>query len=128
MVDLRLGGGVTLRVINTHFDNGGGNDGVRDAAAAQLLDNVEGPTVVMGDLNTDPEDPAYATLAAQLSDVWVEVGQGAGATLPADAPVRRIDYVFSSGLTATAAALVDGSDGAQHLSDHLGVQATFAPP
>lgn len=50
------------------------------------------PCVVAGDFNDRPDSALHARLAAALSDCWRE--PAAGATFPADAPDRRIDWVL----------------------------------
>ena len=128
VANVRLGDGTMVRVINTHFDFGAGNDAIRTDEATAVLGEVGvGPTLLLGDLNADPGDPAYAALDAELDDVWSIVGAGDGFTIPADAPTRRIDYIWFNGLTPRTATIVDESSGGVYLSDHVGVLATFEP-
>lgn len=49
--------------------------------------------VLMGDMNAQPDSAEMKALAGVLSDAW-EAGTGTGATIPVDAPTRRIDYIF----------------------------------
>jgi endonuclease/exonuclease/phosphatase family metal-dependent hydrolase len=58
----------------------------RDAALARVRTRIDtlladgDPVVVMGDYNTAPTEPGYATLAKGLRDVHDEVGFGPGWT------------------------------------------------
>jgi endonuclease/exonuclease/phosphatase (EEP) superfamily protein YafD len=97
-VTLDLGSGRNLNVLNAHplpghierasslglpvaFDS---TD--RDAALARVRTRIDAllargdPVVVMGDYNTAPTEPGYATLVSGLRDVHVEVGLGPGWT------------------------------------------------
>ena len=78
--------------------------------------------ILMGDMNAQPDSQEMETLAGLLSDAW-EAGSGNGATIPVDAPTRRIDYIFlgSAWPTATQAHVP-----ATTASDHLPVVA-FVP-
>lgn len=127
VMDVRLGGGEQLRLVNTHFDYGAANDDVRAQAADSIVQQKnELPILVTGDFNATPDSPAYGVLSGAFDDVWsVANPNDDGETIPSDSPVRRIDYVFSSGLTVQTAELVDGTDGSLHLSDHLGIAATL---
>ncbi len=74
---------------------------------------LQGPVVVLGDMNMSELSPAYAQLAASFRDAYREAGWGFGFTFPAGlhvhgvaapGPLFRIDYIFySAGLRATAA-------------------------
>jgi endonuclease/exonuclease/phosphatase (EEP) superfamily protein YafD len=98
-------------------------------ALLRAIDAVEGPLVVMGDFNTGDREPPYAALAARLHDAYAETAWGFGLTFPttpvlADVPVAfplvRIDYVWSKGGVAAAAARVICQSGG---SDHCAVVA-----
>jgi endonuclease/exonuclease/phosphatase family metal-dependent hydrolase len=94
--------GTHVRVFSTHLDYRLDRR-VRDLQVAETLerlDAVEGPIVLMGDLNAPPDAPELAPLFRRLRDVWPSVGD-LGLTYPASTPVRRIDYVLvSEGLRA----------------------------
>ena len=56
-----------------------------------------------------------------LRDAWTECGQGDGFTYPADAPAKRIDYLFLTGdLHCSAARVID-----TQISDHRPVLVTL---
>jgi len=78
-----------------------------------ILGASERPTVLLGDLNATPERDELAPLFARMRDAWT-AGTGAGFTFPAEAPVRRIDYVFVEGpLTVLESGVVE-TDGSDH--------------
>jgi endonuclease/exonuclease/phosphatase family metal-dependent hydrolase len=64
------------------------------AAVAQLP--AERPFVLCGDFNDSPKGPAYALLAAVLTDSWSELTPDEpGFTIPADKPTSRIDFFWT---------------------------------
>jgi endonuclease/exonuclease/phosphatase family metal-dependent hydrolase len=111
--------GRRVRVVSTHLEYASGSE--RKAQAEALVEHLQSsaePTVVMGDLNGEPDDSGLAPLRDAFTDAWEAAGDGDGFTNPARAPHRRIDYVFFRGLTATSAEVQDST-----ASDHLAVRA-----
>jgi endonuclease/exonuclease/phosphatase family metal-dependent hydrolase len=88
--------GTEVRVFNTHLDYRP-DPRVRrlqvDAMLALMTD--AGAAMLAGDLNAPPSAPELATLFRRLSDAW-PAQAGDGFTYPANAPVRRIDYLLVS--------------------------------
>lgn len=123
--------GEALRFYATHFDYGSANQSVRAQSAQAILADapVGVRTFVAGDLNAEPGEPGPAELAGELVDLWGAANPSSpGLTMPASAPTRRIDFVFASpasppALEPLGARLLDESEGAVLLSDHLGVAA-----
>ena len=91
-------GAARVRVFTTHLDYRA-DPRVRhlqvDATIARL-DPISGPMVLMGDLNAPTHAAELAPLFQRLRDAWPD-GPDAGFTYPATAPVRRIDYILTSG-------------------------------
>jgi endonuclease/exonuclease/phosphatase family metal-dependent hydrolase len=57
--------------------------------------------LLIGDLNHSPEQPEYEMWKkGGWVDTFTEVGKGNGATIKADLPKWRIDYVWASGSIA----------------------------
>ena len=54
------------------------------------------PTILCGDLNDSPTSYAYHLLRIELTDSFVESGNGLGATYNGVIPTFRIDYIFHS--------------------------------
>ncbi len=104
-------------------------DRVRQAERIVALAERTGPTIILGDFNTEPlqEDVAYGVLSRNFTDAWATANPGAAAasgwTSPAGTPEERIDYVWLRGAWDVRSARVVGDARA---SDHLGVVATVA--
>ena len=134
-VDLTLHGR-TVRVVNTHLE--AFSPLVAAGQALELLAGPAagpGPTILLGDFNAEPGEPAYAVLAgAGYADVWPAVGAGPGLTCchddltPAIPYDERIDLVFVRGGISPVSADVIGDEAAAGFpffpSDHAGVVAT----
>ena len=59
------------------------------------LAGLPGPLVLVGDFNTNPDDPAVAMLAANLHDALAAVGRGTEGTLVTGGTAAdRIDFLF----------------------------------
>jgi len=100
--------GRDLYFATTHFDNNPPN---QDMSAPLFVERsrawaTEMPVILTGDFNSQPTDPAYATLTAglgaltlrnafELSEDWaVDHNQAAE---PAWDPIHRIDHIFVAG-------------------------------
>jgi endonuclease/exonuclease/phosphatase family metal-dependent hydrolase len=93
-VDVR---GQRIRVLDTHLDYRG-DPAVRTRQVAEMVRYVNAsplPTVVFGDLNAPPDAAELRPLLERLHDAWPR-DAGGGFTYPANAPVKRIDYVLAS--------------------------------
>ena len=120
-----LGGGETLDVVATHFHAGDEDSPIRVPQARAVLDAIDSDRtmVLIGDLNAHPDHPEMLLMsAAGLLDTFVSSGApGNGFTYPADAPWKRIDYIWSSpDLKAR-----DHSNPDSQASDHLAVAVTL---
>ncbi|HZN73681.1 MAG TPA: endonuclease/exonuclease/phosphatase family protein [Micromonosporaceae bacterium] len=136
-------GGQPLRIVTTHLEAFDAD--VRLAQGRELVDALDArglPAVVLGDLNTGPEDETYALFRkCGFHDAWTDAhGDADGhtglqaSTLDNDVSRldQRYDYVLhrAPGLATASAALV-GADAGSRLpsglwaSDHAGVVATF---
>jgi endonuclease/exonuclease/phosphatase family metal-dependent hydrolase len=60
----------------------------------QMAEARSARAILGGDLNARPEEGGPSTLAGRATDCWRAVGEGDGATFPAEAPTARIDYLF----------------------------------
>lgn len=101
LTTLRSGAG-PLHVLNTHLD-ASRDDRYRLQEVEQLLHVADslrtlgGRVMIGGDLNAEPNSAVIARLLdAGWRDAWTVCGSGDGLTFPADAPVKRIDYLFLS--------------------------------
>ncbi|HEX5475173.1 MAG TPA: endonuclease/exonuclease/phosphatase family protein [Vicinamibacterales bacterium] len=113
--------------INTHLDPSN-DDTYRRQEVQDLLHLVRQrlaaglPMIVGGDFNSTPDNAVQQTLrAAGLRDAWTECGQGDGFTYPANAPAKRIDYLFLTGNLHCASAQVLDT----RISDHRPLLVTM---
>lgn len=117
-----------LHLLNTHLDHRGAASG-RHQQVVQLLayvaDNVPrgAAAILAGDMNATPGMPEVRAVGVAFADAWTACGRGDGATFRADAPDRRIDYVFLAGARCTAARVIDVI-----LSDHRAVTVDVQLP
>lgn len=110
--------GLRVSAYSAHWDHG--SDVARRAqarATAALVEADPRPTIVGGDLNAVPQSPAYLILRrAGLRDAW-RVGEGAGLTVPAHNPRRRIDFLlYGGGFAPLQSTVLDSA-----VSDHKAV-------
>jgi endonuclease/exonuclease/phosphatase family metal-dependent hydrolase len=124
---VELGGGA-LWVTTTHLSSR--SAGERAAQAAAVAGLHTGPAevgVVVGDLNADAGAPELDVLRERFTDAWHlararadqarrwSLHRDAGRTHPARRPHVRIDQVWvSTGVTVTAAEVLDGSGCSDH--------------
>lgn len=123
-VTIRTPGG-EVDVFATHLDFRP-DPAVRRAQVADMLAIVGAarhPVILMGDLNAPPEAPELRPLFGPLRDVW-DAREGRGATYPADAPTKRIDYVLVSPRIRVLRTRVVRTGA----SDHLPLVADLAMP
>ncbi|ADQ68184.1 hypothetical protein C499_15280 [Halogeometricum borinquense DSM 11551] len=141
--------GREFTAVNTHLE--ASSESVRGSQAdelASVLDDIDGRTVLLGDLNDGPayKNGAYETLTSNLADAWKQARSDAdgftccrSATLDGEESMpKRVDHVLvRSGVAATDAKLigagaesrlhttVNGSSRTLWPSDHAGVVATL---
>jgi endonuclease/exonuclease/phosphatase family metal-dependent hydrolase len=113
--------------LSVHLGLDGAERGRQAESLVRLLESLDAPVVVGGDLNATPDMRSTARLSMALRDAWSVRGQGEGPTFPAFAPVARIDYVFVRGAGEVVSVAV-GGDGASEASDHLPVTVRLQLP
>jgi endonuclease/exonuclease/phosphatase family metal-dependent hydrolase len=140
--------GETFRFVDTHLEAYSG--GVSGAQAKELL-SKKGPTrtrmpvVLVGDLNSDPTDPApgsdaYKAIARSFTDV-LKRARRTGATCcqaedlrnPTSMLNQRIDFILTKPRLRILAAALFGNRPANRISglwpsDHAGLDATLRLP
>lgn len=122
-------------VVCTHLQTQQGGDPDAVAVQGEQAERVvalagDAPrTVLLGDFNVTPgDDPAYRVLAEAFTDAWVAAGSQSsahGGTYPADAPVERIDHVWTGPAWSARSAATHGGWDA---SDHRAVSAVLEDP
>ena len=107
--------GTSVRVFNTHIDYRP-DPSVRQKQVAEMLayiGELTTPTLLMGDLNAQPQAPELQPLLERLRDAW-PAAAGPGHTYPAAEPVRRIDYVLTSAHFRVGSAQVPATTASDH--------------
>ncbi len=95
MVDVNIGG-ARVNFVTTHLDYQF-EDGrlFETQQLLEFLNDIEGPLIVVADLNDTPGGSAYELMRTRFDDAWVvSKAKGDGFSYPADKPVKRIDHIF----------------------------------
>jgi endonuclease/exonuclease/phosphatase family metal-dependent hydrolase len=113
--------GQEIRVLNTHFGLTSEQRLAQSQRLVEVLASDDTPTVLLGDLNAEPDSPEIRRL--------VDAGLRHAAptevlTFPCDHPTTRIDYV----LVTDAFKIRDGFTVATPSSDHLPLVADLVLP
>ncbi|HET6763872.1 MAG TPA: endonuclease/exonuclease/phosphatase family protein [Longimicrobiaceae bacterium] len=112
--------GGPLAVLDTHLDHLGEDVWrIQEIATVLRVARSAGeagmPVLLGGDFNARPESAVHAELrGAGFRDAWAGCGQGDAMTFPANAPTRRIDYLYITGHTRCLDARVLASDASDH--------------
>lgn len=120
--------GIEVRTICVHL---GVDPAERRRHVGDLLsvvDGLDGPVLLGGDLNEHPQRRATASLGERLWDAWLLGGDVAGETFPAHAPTARIDFLFVSEGVRVERAMVPATPEARIASDHRPVVAEVSLP
>lgn len=103
MAKVRLPNGQILIVHSAHLRPGAEPE-IRQREISEMLRSMridleaERAMLLIGDLNHSPEQPEYKMWQeAGWVDTFAQVGIGTGATIKADLPKWRIDYVWAAG-------------------------------
>jgi len=139
-----LAGGATVVVAVTHLHHKVPDLAERDEQAAKLLEWLEtspaaDATIVMGDFNADPQEPAYARMtAAGYRSAYLEAnGAEPAVTWPSglqapgmdtDGDPDCLDYIWVRGTVRVVDARLawdrpDPTDPTLYASDHIGIAA-----
>lgn len=85
--------GKKIRVLTSHYGLSH-QERVHAVSETIRLSKEPIPTVFMGDLNAEPDDPVLASLFEYFCDTAQSLGRSETLTFRSDAPDRRIDYIF----------------------------------
>ena len=115
---INTGNGTRLHIIATHFHHIEEDTDIRQLQAKTVLDfwgNAD-HTVLLGDLNADPDGPEMEMLRqGGLVDAAVAAGGTPAYTSTSDNPDRRIDYIWISSDLRVSSVLVPVSKASDHL-------------
>lgn len=120
--------GMPLVVASTHLSL---DDDERLAQARTVTDLVAryaAPAVLAGDVNEDPDDPAFRHLAGVFTDAYAAAPDGDGLTSTAKHPRRRIDAVFVDRRLDVVRCGIPDVPGIPDASDHRPVLAVVRVP
>ncbi len=109
--------GKKLTVLNTHFGLGKGEDKCAVDTVLSLLDSIDTPVVLMGDLNKTPDDEQIKRISDVLVDAHAYLGKDE-LTFTSDKPEIRIDYIFVRGAEILSADTIK-----RVVSDHYAITA-----
>jgi endonuclease/exonuclease/phosphatase family metal-dependent hydrolase len=86
-------------------------------------------TVLAGDVNEPPDQPAWRALTSRLRDAYAAAPWGGEKTFPSAAPYARIDGIFvTSGVQVVRCGVPQDVPGLTTASDHLPVVADLLLP
>lgn len=115
-------------VVSTHLGLGPRERLAHSGALIDLVDPLDAPVVLGGDLNETPDRAAVRRICERYRDAWEAAGEGAGKgqgmTFPAADPTVRIDYLFVS--ETIRVARIEVQPEATSASDHLPVVADLS--
>ena len=125
--------GKKIRILNTHLDHRSENS--REKSIDLILSKIENydpsiPTIIVGDLNAQPDDPLLDKIAANFSDSYTGPAVE-GCTFhkwDGGRHCDRIDYIFypkDSGLKLLDSGVDRYSKNGRYPSDHFPIFAKF---
>ena len=88
----------------------------------------DSPVVLAGDINEEPDSPAWKALAERYPDAYAVAPLGGGDTYSAAQPVKRIDGVFVDPAIEVVGCGVPDAPGMDRASDHQPVLALLRLP
>jgi endonuclease/exonuclease/phosphatase family metal-dependent hydrolase len=129
---VRVGGSV-LAVAGFHLDGHGHGAGrvqhiTELSTCLSALTDVADCVVLAGDVNDEPDSPAWSALTAIGSDAFVVAGKGDGNTASPARPSRRIDALFVGEPATVLFCWTITTPDVQRGSDHCPVVADIHEP
>jgi endonuclease/exonuclease/phosphatase family metal-dependent hydrolase len=120
---LQRPGGSAIWVLDTHLAYAGANQRRAQATAiAEIIDRLDGPLVLLGDLNAAIEDAELGPLTDRLDDAFAATGVPQGDAARRSCGLSRIDHVLVRGLRVLGCEVHVAAGDA---SDHWPVVATL---
>lgn len=103
-----------LTVLNTHLDLDFEYRMKQVEEIVQLAKNIEGPKVLLGDFNAEPESADIQKLLNE-TDFHDCLPSNTNGTYPTNDPKKKIDYIFGSREITFQEAFIGQFDGSDHL-------------
>nr|WP_238390038.1 endonuclease/exonuclease/phosphatase family protein [Pseudoxanthomonas koreensis] len=128
----RVADGRRFHLFNTHLPYREQDEAARVKGAQAIVERLASlpadvPVVLTGDFNTGPDSAVHAALSAALADAWEAAPRLEG---PADTfhaftgqAQRRIDWIFTRGMTVESVQAVTTRWDGRYPSDHFPVVA-----
>lgn len=102
-----------LNFFNTHLALTAAERTIQIQEIIDIASKIDGPKVIMGDLNARPNSAEMQPLFAHYKDSFAD--QNDAYTIPAENPASRIDYIFTSNEIETKNAEVISTLASDHL-------------
>lgn len=116
--------GAQIDVMNTHLGLNGQERLAQTEAIVKELG--EHPVILAGDMNENVTAPGLKILREHLEDSFIKNSEALRGTIPADSPVRRIDYVLVSSDWEISASAIIHNTVTRIASDHLPYRSTIS--
>jgi endonuclease/exonuclease/phosphatase family metal-dependent hydrolase len=94
----------------------------------QRTSSCSAPVIVAGDINEEPDGPAWRALAQTYADAFVTAPNGGEYTYSAIDPVKRIDGIFVDSAIKVRSCGVPDVPGIERASDHRPLLAVIDLP
>jgi endonuclease/exonuclease/phosphatase family metal-dependent hydrolase len=121
-------GGSQFSLGSIHLDLDAGERLKHVDEIVQRTSRCSAPVILAGDINEEPNGPAWRDLAARYSDAYAVAPTGGEHTYSAARPVRRIDGIFADPAITVLSCGVPDTPGIETASDHRPVLAVLRLP
>jgi endonuclease/exonuclease/phosphatase family metal-dependent hydrolase len=88
--------GAEITVFVTHLSLHPWHHRLQTSEILSITSECEEPHLIMGDWNMRPGSRPWRLITQNYQDIWINNGQGRGATFPSKRPLLRLDYIFVS--------------------------------
>jgi endonuclease/exonuclease/phosphatase family metal-dependent hydrolase len=121
-------GGTQFCLASIHLDLEPGERLRHVKEIAEHTSKCTAPVIVAGDINEQPDEPAWRALDGYYPDAYPQAPDGGENTYSAGAPVRRIDGIFVDRSISVVSCGVPDVPGIERASDHCPVLAVVRLP
>ncbi len=121
-------GGATFSIGSIHLDLESGERRRHVDEIVARTSNSGSPVILAGDINEEPDGPAWRALASTYPDAFVLAPTGGENTYSATEPVKRIDGIFVDAAIKVLSCGVPDVPGIERASDHRPLLAVVELP